>query len=57
MNKKTVAISLVFAILVSLCGCQLAQPESGNHTEADRLVGVFITTEYLDLNDADAYLD
>lgn len=57
MNKKTVAISLVFAILVSLCGCQLAQPESGNHTEADRLVGVFITTEYLDLNDADAYRD
>ena len=57
MNKKAISICLVFAIFVSLCGCQLAQPESGNHTEADRLVGVFITTEYLDLNDADAYLD
>lgn len=57
MNKKAIGVCLVFAILVSLYGCQLAQPESGNHTEADRLVGVFITTEYLDLNDSNAYLD
>ena len=57
MNKKVTVTCLALALLVSLCGCQLAQPEGSNSSKADRLVGVFVTTEYLDLYDADAYLE
>lgn len=54
MNKKAIIVCLVLVLLLSLCGCQLARPEDGNSSEADRFVGVFITTEYLDLLDAEA---
>lgn len=53
MNKKTIIACLVFVLLLNLCGCQLAKPEEGDSSNSDRLVGVFITTEYLDLLDAE----
>lgn len=53
MNKKAISVCLVLVLLLSLCGCQLAKPEDSNSSEADRFVGVFITTEYLDLLDAE----
>lgn len=53
MNKKTIIACLVFVLLLNLCGCQLAKPGEGDSSKSDRLVGVFITTEYLDLLDAE----
>ena len=53
MNKKAFIVCLVFVLLLNLCGCQLAKPEAGDSAKSDRLVGVFITTEYLDLLDTE----
>ena len=55
MNKKTFLICLVLLLTISLCGCQLAK-EDGLEVENDRLIGVFITPEYLDLFDFDSYM-
>ncbi len=57
MNKRTFT-ALLALILLLACGCSLAQPEENVTTTAtDRLAGVFITTEHLDLNDMDAWLE
>ena len=53
MAKRLIAL---FLVTVLLCGCQLAEPE----TEAvgpDRLVGVFVTREHLNLFDMESYLE
>lgn len=57
MTKKLTAL-LLAAALFALCGCSLAQPEAGSD-DADRpvLVGMYITSEYLDLFDMEAYLN
>ena len=47
------AIAVLCAVLLS--GCQLAK-ESGELGE-DRLIGVFLTWEYLDLFEHDAFMD
>lgn len=57
MNKKAIIACLLFLLLLNLCGCQLAKPEDGDSSKADRLVGVFITTEYLDILDAEVALE
>lgn len=54
MNKKICALFLALALLLS--GCQLAKPETETQTQRDKLVGVFVTEEYLDLFDMEAYL-
>ncbi len=56
MKNKIIVCILVFALLLSLCGCQLALPEEGD-AQRDRLIGCFVTTEHLDLFDFEAYLD
>ena len=38
-------------------GCTLAIPESGLDGGGDRLIGAFITSEYLDLYDMEGYLN
>jgi hypothetical protein len=43
--------------MCALSGCQLAQESAGANTNEDRLIGVFITTEYLDLFDFEGYLN
>lgn len=43
-------------MLILLSGCQLAI-EDADKTSEDRLAGVFVTTEYLDLFDAEAYMN
>lgn len=57
MNKRILA-ALLACVMMLLCGCQLADPNAGPETETaqDAMVGVFITTEYLDLFDLEAYL-
>lgn len=49
------AVAALSVIMMS-GGCTLAKEEAGAKTDQDRLIGVFVTTEYLDLFDFDAYL-
>lgn len=57
MNKKIMG-SLVMLCMISvlLSGCQLAVAEAGNTREEDKLVGVFVTEDYIDLFDFEAYV-
>ena len=41
----------IMAAAVQLGGCSLAVPEAGSEVGGDRLIGAFITQEYLDLYD------
>jgi len=52
MVKRLFAI---FLTTLLLCGCQLAEPEPET-VGPDRLVGVFVTREHLNLFDMEAYL-
>lgn len=54
--KKIFALLLIVALALS--GCQLATDEvrEGGFVNRDRLVGVVVTTEHLDLLDIEAYL-
>lgn len=54
MSKKRYLAALLAALLL-LSGCSLALPEEETAQGRDRMVGVFVTTEYLDLFDAEAY--
>lgn len=55
--KKILTASIAIIILFSLTGCiQLAREDAGENRGQDRLIGVFITTEYLDLFDTENYL-
>ncbi len=47
-------IALFAAMALALSGCQLALPDEGEGN--DRLIGVFITREYLDLFDIEGYV-
>lgn len=57
--KKFLGMLALFLILLNLCGCSLAKEDAGGEAQVntDRLVGAFVTTEYLDLFDMDAYLN
>lgn len=59
MKKKArvVACYLIVCMLFALTGCRLAREDAGVNTYEDRLVGVLITAEYLDLFDFEGYLD
>jgi hypothetical protein len=56
-NTKIVAICLAALLLSMLPGCQLAREDAGTNASEDRLIGVFLTTEYLDLFDFEGYLN
>ncbi len=56
MSKRIICICCAIIIAFSLSGCQLAR-EGGNVGQPDELVGVFITTEYVDLFDMEGYLN
>jgi hypothetical protein len=55
--KKTFAMCLAICILFTLTGCQLAKEDAGEDNNGDRLIGVFVTKEYLDLFDMEGYLN
>lgn len=56
--KHKIIISMCCALmLLSLTGCQLAQENAGINEYEDRLVGILVTTEYLDLFDFENYLN
>jgi len=55
--KRGVMITVCCALLLcGLTGCQLAKASEGSSAADDRLIGVLITTEYLDLFDFSGYL-
>ena len=54
MKKSILVCTLICAILFS--GCQLAKEDCGEQGSHDRLIGVFVTKEHLDLFDIEAYL-
>lgn len=54
--KKRLSALLAVLFTLSLCGCQLAQKDASEDSATAHIIGVFITTEYLDLFDAEAYL-
>ena len=55
-HNVMIAVCCVF-IICALAGCQLALESAGANTNGDRLIGVFITNEYLDLFDFEGYLN
>ena len=56
-KKPYIQWILFLFILLSINGCSLAKKDAGEETGGDRLIGAFITPDYLDLFDMDAYLD
>lgn len=55
--KKKLLVVLLTIIMITLTGCQLAQEDAGEvDAVPDRLAGVFITTEHLNLFDVEGYL-
>lgn len=55
-NKKLFMGICLLIISMLIGGCSLAVPEAESNGD-DRLIGAFITSEYLDLFDIDAYLN
>lgn len=55
MRKRILIYILIIAMLLS--GCQLAKEEAAEQQSPDRLIGVFVTKEHLDLFDFEAYFN
>lgn len=55
--KRIITMCLAFCSLFALTGCQLAKENAGLSNNGDRLIGVFVTKEYLDLFDMEGYLN
>ncbi len=56
MNKKIFLVYFALIIIFTSTGCQLAREDAGDHINDDRLIGVFITMDYLDLFDMELYM-
>lgn len=57
MYKRLISMLYAVIMLLLLCSCQLAREDGDAGQAADRLIGVYITKEYLDLFDMEGYLD
>ncbi len=55
MRHKRLQALLLAAAMLLCTGCQLARTDIDEAPGQDRLIGVFVTTEYLDLFDFEAY--
>jgi hypothetical protein len=55
VHKKIFRIGCILLLMLTLSACQLAR-EDGLTGQGDRLVGVYVTDEYLDLLDFESYL-
>ena len=56
MNRHLL-VTLSLLLMFLLTGCQLAKDDLQQPSRTDRLVGVFLTQEHLDLFDMDRYMD
>ena len=58
MMKRNIIIAVCcILVLCALNGCRLAKEDAGANAHEDRLIGIFITTEYIDLFDFESYLN
>lgn len=57
MIKRFFAILLALLMAASLAGCQLALEDMGDGDGGERLIGVLVTTEHLDLFDFEGYVN
>lgn len=57
MIKKITAVCCLLAIICSAYGCRLAKADAGSAAGGDRMIGMLITTEYLDLFDFESYMN
>ncbi len=59
MKRNIIIIICILALIfvAGLCGFTLVQPDAAENAQNDRLIGVLITTEYLDLFDVEHYLN
>ena len=56
MNKRLRVIICTMISAALLTGCQLAKEETALQKEKDRLIGVYMTTEYVDTFDLEQYM-
>lgn len=56
-NKRRGAFWSIVMLATVLGGCQLARPDLQKEAQPDRLIGMYITQEYVDLFDFDRYLN
>ncbi len=53
MKRKLGLLMLLVVMCWLLAGCQLAKEDQGERIDQDHLIGLYITTEYLDLFDSE----
>ena len=57
MKRYISLLAILTAIVALLCGCALARSDmDASAASRDRLIGVYITTEYIDLFDLEGYI-
>ncbi|MEG1525795.1 MAG: hypothetical protein RRZ24_11335 [Clostridia bacterium] len=56
-TNKLISVLLALSICLMFMGCQLALENAGGEIENDRLIGVLVTKEHLDLFDIEGYLN
>lgn len=57
MKRYISLLAILTAIVVLLCGCSLARSDmDASAASRDRLIGVYVTTEYVDLFDIEGYV-
>lgn len=57
MKNKIICIILAIVTMVGFTGCQLAHEDLAQAKINDRLIGVFVSYEYIDLFDFEGYLN
>ena len=57
MKNKILCMILALLIVLTFSSCQLAHEELAQTKENDKLIGVFVTYEHLDLFDMESYLN
>lgn len=55
--KRIIYTFLIILLLLNMTGCQLALEDKGESNNRDRLIGILVTDEYLDLFDLEGYLN
>lgn len=56
MRGKRKSVIVALALTLGLSGCQLARPDQET-AQADRLIGLYVTTEYVDLFNMEDFLE
>lgn len=56
-NRKIFRCIMCVSIISCLSGCSLAVPDAGTEGGSDRMIGVFITRDFLDLFDMEQYIN